>query len=278
MEVFVSYARHDAEAVARLRSDIERARNGVWIDRELEGGDQWWDQILEHIRSCGLFVFALSEDSAHSRACRKELAYAQALGRPTLPVLVGDVDVELRRRRSRRCRSSTTGNARPTARSSSRLRFATCSRCRCRPAARSARCTARLFRAAAGPAGPGHPHVRRAVGRGTGTARTADGSRLTARRDHAPAGASCSARCHGVNGARRRPVACQRTRCIDVGPATTPRGGDGPPAIAADADKKRALHADPRLGPHRLVDRSTAADGAASGRRRSSSRWRASSG
>jgi hypothetical protein len=95
MEVFVSYARHDAEAVARLRSDIERSRNGVWIDRELEGGEQWWDQILEHIRSCGLFVFALSEDSAHSRACRKELAYAQALGRPTLPVLVGDVDVEL---------------------------------------------------------------------------------------------------------------------------------------------------------------------------------------
>ena len=95
MEVFVSYARRDAEAVARLRSDIERARNGVWIDRELEGGEQWWDQILEHIRSCGLFVFALSEDSAHSRACRKELAYAQALHRPTLPVLVGDVDVEL---------------------------------------------------------------------------------------------------------------------------------------------------------------------------------------
>ena len=95
MEVFVSYARRDAEAVARLRSDIERARNGVWIDRELEGGEQWWDQILEHIRSCGLFVFALSEDSAHSRACRKELAYAQALRRPTLPVLVGDVDVEL---------------------------------------------------------------------------------------------------------------------------------------------------------------------------------------
>ena len=71
MEVFVSYARRDAEAVARLRSDIERARNGVWIDRELEGGEQWWDQILEHIRSCGLFVFALSEDSAHSPTRRR---------------------------------------------------------------------------------------------------------------------------------------------------------------------------------------------------------------
>jgi hypothetical protein len=54
MEVFVSCASQGA--VARLRSDIERARNGVWIDRELEGGERWWDQILEHIRSCGLFV------------------------------------------------------------------------------------------------------------------------------------------------------------------------------------------------------------------------------
>jgi hypothetical protein len=95
MEVFVSYARRDADAVARLRSDIERSGHGIWFDRELEGGEQWWDQILEHIRSCGLFVFALSEDSAHSRACRKEIGYAQTLGRPIVPVLVGEVDVEL---------------------------------------------------------------------------------------------------------------------------------------------------------------------------------------
>jgi hypothetical protein len=95
MEVFVSYARRDADAVVPLRSDIERSGHEVWFDRELEGGDQWWEQILEHIRSCDLFVFALSDDSVHSRACRKEVAYAHALCRPILPVRVGDVDVEL---------------------------------------------------------------------------------------------------------------------------------------------------------------------------------------
>jgi hypothetical protein len=95
VDVFVSYARSDAELARTLHADIERARRSVWIDHELEGAQAWWDQILDQIRACKLFVVAVSHGSIDSRACRAELAYAVAVDRPILPVLVRDVDIRL---------------------------------------------------------------------------------------------------------------------------------------------------------------------------------------
>jgi TIR domain/WD40-like Beta Propeller Repeat len=95
MRIFISYARQDQAAVETLNADLERARVHVWMDEELIGGESWWDTILEQIRSCDLFIFALSPNSLRSRACKAELEYAIALGRPLLPVLIGDVAIQL---------------------------------------------------------------------------------------------------------------------------------------------------------------------------------------
>jgi hypothetical protein len=95
MVVFVSYARRDAEVADLLRQDIERAKRPVWIDRELTGGQVWWETSLSQIRGCSLFVFALSPESLRSKACMAELHYALALGRPLLPVMVRDTSVQL---------------------------------------------------------------------------------------------------------------------------------------------------------------------------------------
>jgi hypothetical protein len=95
MAVFISYARKDAALADLLRQDVERAKRDAWIDRELTGGQDWWDTILGQIRQCNVFVFALSPDSLRSKACMAELHYALALGRPLLPVMVRDVTVQL---------------------------------------------------------------------------------------------------------------------------------------------------------------------------------------
>ena len=79
MSAFVSYSRRDAKAVEALHADIELAGLSAWFDREVEGGQLWWDVILERIRSCEIFVVALSPDSLASKACQAELAYAVAL-------------------------------------------------------------------------------------------------------------------------------------------------------------------------------------------------------
>lgn len=95
MRIFISYARQDQVAVEALHGDLERARVDVWMDQELTGGEAWWDTILEQIRACDLYIFALSPDSLRSRACKAELDYAIALNRPLVPVLVRDVAMQL---------------------------------------------------------------------------------------------------------------------------------------------------------------------------------------
>ena len=93
MAVFVSYARLEKPVVTQLCDDLRRLGRDAWFDDHIAPAEEWWDEILEQIRSCELFVIALSESWRNSPACRAELQYALDLGRPLLPVLVGDVDM-----------------------------------------------------------------------------------------------------------------------------------------------------------------------------------------
>ena len=92
MTVFVSYSSRDRDAVKSLTQDLQDADEVVWMDQRLAGGDTWWRAILEQIRSCDVFIFALSQNSIESKPCQAELKYVQALGLPILPVQVGPVD------------------------------------------------------------------------------------------------------------------------------------------------------------------------------------------
>jgi serine/threonine protein kinase len=92
MTVFVSYSSRDRDAVKNLTQDLQDAEEQVWMDQRLAGGDAWWRAILEQIRGCDVFIFALSQNSIQSKPCQAELHYAQALGLPILPVQVGPVD------------------------------------------------------------------------------------------------------------------------------------------------------------------------------------------
>ncbi len=90
--VFISYSSRDRDDVEGLVSALRRADDEVWFDDELGGGDVWWQKILERIRDCEAFVFALSHNSLESKPCLTELRYAQALQKPVLPVQIGPVE------------------------------------------------------------------------------------------------------------------------------------------------------------------------------------------
>lgn len=84
--VFISYSISDSSRVRALACDIETLGFTVWFDKEISGGQRWWDLILEEIRSTDVFIFAVSRASIESKACRSELEYAQAVSRRILPV------------------------------------------------------------------------------------------------------------------------------------------------------------------------------------------------
>lgn len=95
-QVFISYNRHSETMASMLADDIEKLGYSVWLDHELSGGQTWWDQILATVRSCDVFVFALSPDALESTACKREFGYAAKLGKPILPVLIADgVSIEV---------------------------------------------------------------------------------------------------------------------------------------------------------------------------------------
>jgi hypothetical protein len=92
MALFISYSSQDRSTVDALTTALRRAKQEVWFDQELGGGDSWWAKILEQIRKCDVFVVALSSNWLLSKPSQSELRYAQALNRPILPVRIGDID------------------------------------------------------------------------------------------------------------------------------------------------------------------------------------------
>jgi hypothetical protein len=85
-KVFISYARSDLDRVVRLKGRLELLQAEVWIDQRLRGGQEWWDEILQAIRLCDLFMPVVTRRSLASKACHLERQYAADLARPTLPV------------------------------------------------------------------------------------------------------------------------------------------------------------------------------------------------
>jgi len=94
-KVFVSYSRKSQDLAMILVEDIKDLGYDVWFDRDLTGGQAWWDRILTEIREREIFVSLVDENGLNSAACRLELRYAAAWGRRVLPVLGGEVSVNL---------------------------------------------------------------------------------------------------------------------------------------------------------------------------------------
>jgi hypothetical protein len=95
MNIFISYSRSDGQEVKQIIEDFESLGYKVWFDKELSGGQSWWDRILSEIRNCDLFVFVLSAKSNNSTACNREYTYAFDLNKRILPILVDDVSTNL---------------------------------------------------------------------------------------------------------------------------------------------------------------------------------------
>jgi len=93
--IFLSYSSQNRSQVLSLATDLQNMNCETWLDQRLayQGGTNWWVAITEHIKSCDLFIFALSPQSLKSQPCTLEYRYASALKKRILPILVSDVDI-----------------------------------------------------------------------------------------------------------------------------------------------------------------------------------------
>ena len=87
-DIFVSYRRSDRELVASVVRRLEKRGVGVWYDADIEGGADWRDTIVESLTNSDMLVIFFSDDCNNSRQLKKELAVADHLGKPVVPILI----------------------------------------------------------------------------------------------------------------------------------------------------------------------------------------------
>jgi len=87
-KLFVSYAREDKHDVDQLVEHLGLMGYETWFDFKLRGGQDWWEEVLRRIADSDVFIAIISRAALNSKACRREFAWAEALGRPVLPVAV----------------------------------------------------------------------------------------------------------------------------------------------------------------------------------------------
>jgi predicted ATPase/DNA-binding SARP family transcriptional activator len=95
--LFVSYASSDRAFVQALSRTLDALGHGVFFDRDLVAGTNWWQELLDRIEASDGFLPVLSPRYLASDACAREADWAIALGIPLLPIDAGVTD-------PRRCR------------------------------------------------------------------------------------------------------------------------------------------------------------------------------
>lgn len=92
MRIFVSYSRVDKPFTERFVTRLRRMYRSdeVWYDDELLGGDVWWEEILDQIAACDIFIYLLSNESVNSPYCQAEFAEARRLQKRIITVQVRD--------------------------------------------------------------------------------------------------------------------------------------------------------------------------------------------
>ena len=89
-DIFVSYRRSDRELVASVVRRLESRNVQVWYDAEIEGGADWRETIVDALTNSEMLAIFFSDECNNSRQLKKELAVADSLGKPVVPILIED--------------------------------------------------------------------------------------------------------------------------------------------------------------------------------------------
>lgn len=76
--LFISYSHADEEAVFPLLQGIQEAGYRFWMDRGIEVGTEWSNNIADRLRRCEAVIFFVSKHSVQSENCLDEIACAKS--------------------------------------------------------------------------------------------------------------------------------------------------------------------------------------------------------
>ena len=89
--VFVSYCHKDKTRVYPYIEMMARRGYRVWYDEGITPGDEWTENIANHLERCGVFVAFVTENSLNSHNCRREINFAVLKDKNVVSLFLDDV-------------------------------------------------------------------------------------------------------------------------------------------------------------------------------------------
>ncbi|MDX1993437.1 MAG: TIR domain-containing protein [bacterium] len=93
--LFISYSRRDRDYADELKGYLRANGLPVWIDEQIEHGDQWFNEIHEAIKSCAAFLVVMSPSAEASEWVQKEVLLAKRYKKPIFPLLLSGEEFAL---------------------------------------------------------------------------------------------------------------------------------------------------------------------------------------
>jgi len=87
-QIFISYSRRDSEYVGQLKDHLRLNGLPVWMDDQIEHGDQWFNDIHDAIKRCAAFLVVMSPEAEQSEWVQKEILLAKRYKKPIFPLLL----------------------------------------------------------------------------------------------------------------------------------------------------------------------------------------------
>ena len=87
-QIFISYKHSDGDFTTLLAQEIDKAGFDVWIDENIQAGEQWRDMIDAAIRDSDALVVVVSPEARASEYVTYEWAFALGVGVPVIPVML----------------------------------------------------------------------------------------------------------------------------------------------------------------------------------------------
>lgn len=91
--IFVSYCHGDGETLYPLFEQMAMDRYRIWYDDGNHAGDDWMDNIENHLEDCKVCLAFISSKSSHSHNCKSEIIYALKCRKKIIPVLIESTEL-----------------------------------------------------------------------------------------------------------------------------------------------------------------------------------------
>lgn len=84
--VFISYAHKDSAVIYQILRELDQRGVRLWYDDGIAPGSEWPDYIADHLLRASAVVAFITDNSAQSANCRREITFALSKNKPFISV------------------------------------------------------------------------------------------------------------------------------------------------------------------------------------------------